>query len=83
MAKVARKKIFRPSPNIHFFGDGRGERSVYLNGKKVERCVFVNIRRGFVKIVACDEAGRLLIDSNGNVVTKKIRGNVSVRFFHG
>lgn len=59
---------------VHTPSDGRGPRHVYVNGKKVERCILADTRRGFAvynefpfRIVGKDE-----------LATKRIKGRVRV-----
>lgn len=37
-------------PHIHFHGDGRGVRQVYLNGVPVNRVLYANTSRGKIRV---------------------------------
>lgn len=62
-------------PWRHSAGDGRGLRAVFLNGERIERCVYADERRGIVKVM--DNPVR--ISRAGNAITHLKRGRVEVR----
>lgn len=35
--------------HIHIVGDGRGTRTVYLNGAEVKRCIYADTHKGLVR----------------------------------
>ena len=35
---------------VHTYGDGRGARDVFLNGKKIEHVVYADEKRGIVRV---------------------------------
>lgn len=67
----------RNKPWRHTWGDMRGPRDVFLNGDKVDRCVYADTRRGVVIFLDC----QLSVNRN-NYRIKSIRkkGAVEVVF---
>ena len=63
--------------HIHTVGDGRGQRRVMLNGQPVQRCVYVDTKRG----VVISHVVPFSIDRHrGCARTIRRKGRVSVEF---
>lgn len=61
--------------HIHTVGDGRGFRHVYVDGRKVEKAVYADTRRG---IVVCNMTPTRLDKRGKRVLTRRLRGEVEV-----
>jgi hypothetical protein len=67
----------RPTPpHIHTGGDGRRPRDVFLNGKRLERVVYADTRRGIVRVT--DKPVKLHKHCK-RIITRTLRGVVEVR----
>lgn len=56
---------------------------VYVDGKKVRRCIEADEEEGYVVCYLEDEHGRLILDENNNPVTARVRGKVEIRILDG
>ena len=65
--------------HIHFPGDGRGLRDVFVDGELVQDVVFADTRRGTVKVFKRP----LQVDERGRIVRETRYGVVEVRFKAG
>lgn len=63
-------------PGIHYVGDGRGLRDVFVNECKITHVVYANERKGIVEFAPYP----LRAKRNGEVYTRKLRGVVTVEF---
>lgn len=64
------------NPRIHYVGDGRGLRDVFVNGHQINNVVYANEQRGIVEFAPRP----LKSKRNGEVYTRKLRGIVTVAF---
>lgn len=64
------------NPGIHYAGDGRGRRDVFVNGHQINHVVYVNEKKGIVEFAPHP----LRAKRNGEVYTRKLRGVVTVEF---
>ncbi len=64
------------NPGIHYVGDGRGRRDVFVNGHQINHVVYANERKGIVEFAPHP----LRAKRNGDVYTRKLRGVVTVEF---
>lgn len=70
--------------NLHSCDDGRGKRTVLLNGQPIRYAIKANIRRGFVVAGMVDDDGLPIFDDAKNEWrTVKLRGKVKVIFDKG
>ena len=66
--------------HIHTPNDGRGYREVYVDGRKVERAFFADVKRGIVDFYPLP----LRADKHRKrVISKRLRGKVEVRQKNG
>jgi hypothetical protein len=56
-----------------------GKVEVYVDGKKVRRCIEADEEEGYVVCYLEDEHGRLILDANKNPVTARVCGKVEIR----
>ncbi|WFF40398.1 hypothetical protein EVC62_02160 [Salinicola endophyticus] len=63
------------SDHIHYVGDGRGRRKVYVDGRLVERAIYADVRRGIVDHFPTP----LKIHKRGKrVISRRLHGQVTV-----
>jgi hypothetical protein len=66
--------------HIHRVGDGRGERTVFLDGEKIYRCIYADTKRGTVKFYG--ENPVMNAECDGYLIHEKV-GKVEVKFMGG
>lgn len=65
----------RPNKYVHTPYDGRGNRDVFLNGKKIERVIYADEKRGIIRVTDTP----LRLDKwRKNILWKTLRGRVEV-----
>jgi len=60
-----------------------GKVEVYVDGKKVRRCIEADEEEGYAVCYLEDEHGRLILDDNKNPVTARVCGKVEIRILDG
>lgn len=73
LAAKARKATTH-APWIHFVGDGRPPREVFVDGIRIERAIYADEREGIVRYHR-----QPLVVRDGEIVTSEVRGRVEVR----
>ncbi len=62
---------------IHTIDDGRGNRDVFIDGKKIEHVMYADTKRGIVRVTHTP----IKVDKyRKRVLTKTLRGRVEVAF---
>lgn len=64
------------NPDVHYAGDGLGPRDVFVNGNSIRHVVYANPTKGVVEFAPLP----LRVKRNGEIYTRKLRGNVLVLF---
>lgn len=62
------------NPYVHYAGDGLGPRDVFVNGNPIRHVVYANPTKGVVEFAPLP----LRVKRNGEIYTRKLRGNVTV-----
>ncbi|MCS5969697.1 hypothetical protein LNP26_29780 [Klebsiella variicola subsp. variicola] len=60
--------------DVHYAGDGLGPRDVFVNGNPINYVVYANPAKGVVEFAPLP----LRVKRNGEIYTRKLRGNVLV-----
>lgn len=68
------KEASMHAPWIHFVGDGRPPREVFVDGIRIERAIYADGRKGIVRYHR-----QPLVVRDGEIVTTEVRGRVEVR----
>lgn len=65
--------------HIHKPNDGRGQREVFLNGKRLTHCIYADTKRGIVDVHVLNDRGHIKIHKRGKrPLSKRYRGKVEV-----
>lgn len=62
------------NPDVHYAGDGLGPRDVFVNGNPIRHVVYANPAKGVVEFAPLP----LRVKRNGEIYTRKLRGNVLI-----
>lgn len=62
------------NPNVHYAGDGRGPRDVFVNGNRIGHVVYADETKGIVKFTPYPVRAK----RNGDAYTRKLHGTVQV-----
>lgn len=67
--------------NIHYPGDGRPLRRVYVNGKEARDCFFADLGKGYADVYRRDAAQRFMLDKHRKrILSKRLRGKVEIEY---
>lgn len=77
MPKAKRRYWKRDKSHIHQVGDGRGYRSVYVNGGYIPRAVYANERKG---VVISHRFPRRFNRKTGEFQRRHHRGKVTIKW---
>ncbi len=80
-AKILQEQL-REINMFHSAGDGKGSRTVYVNGNRIDHVVWANEEQGLVCFHPSLKRGRLSNKERrkGEIHTQILRGNVTVEF---